>query len=189
MNFFGVGGAELMAILIIMLVIAGPKRMIHWSYLLGKQVAKFRKVWSQTVDLVQKEFDDAGVGIQLPKEPPTRQNLNKALGSAIQPMTKPLQESIDEVKKDADVFKEVSETLNEKKPDSAKAKAAKPAGNVETADAARKTKTVAKPAPVKETVADAPPPDLGSWSGADQPEAASNGSAPDLGSWTSRGSE
>ena len=74
MNILGVGAAELVAVLLIMLVFAGPKRMIHWSYVLGQHVAKFRKIWSETVDLVQKEFDDAGVDIKLPKEPPTRKS-------------------------------------------------------------------------------------------------------------------
>ena len=35
MNFLGVGAWELVAILLIMLVFAGPKRMIHWSYVWG----------------------------------------------------------------------------------------------------------------------------------------------------------
>ena len=191
MNFFGVGGAELMAILIIMLVVAGPKRMIHWSYLLGKQVAKFRKVWSQTVDLVQKEFDEAGVGIQLPKEPPTRQNLNKALGAAIQPVTKPLEDSISEVKKDADVFKEVSDTLNEKQPEAAKTGAARTPGNVEKAREKLKTITAAKPAQAKQAATNPAASDLGSWSadGEDRAESSVNGSGPDLGAWSATGSE
>lgn len=112
MNIFGVGGPELIAILIIMLVIAGPKRMIHWSYLLGQYVAKFRVIWSQTVDLVQKEFDDAGVGIQLPKTPPSRGSMNKAISEAIKPVTQPVQESIDEIKKDTAVIKDAADALN-----------------------------------------------------------------------------
>ena len=115
MNIFGVGGAELIAIFIIMLVFAGPKRMIHWSYIMGTYVSRFRKMWSQTVDLVQKEFDEAGVDIKLPKEPPTRQNLNKALGDAVKPMTDPLEQSISEVKKDMDAVREVSASLNKTK--------------------------------------------------------------------------
>lgn len=114
MNIFGVGGPELIAILIIMLVIAGPKRMIHWSYLLGQYVAKFRVIWSQTVDLVQKEFDDAGVGIQLPKTPPSRSSMNKAISEAIKPVTQPVQESIDEIKKDTAVIKDAADALNSK---------------------------------------------------------------------------
>ena len=111
MNVLGVGAWELVAILLIMLVFAGPKRMIHWSYVLGQHVAKFRKVWSETVDLVQKEFDDAGLDIKLPKEPPTRKSLNSAVTDAVKPMTNPMQETLDEVKKDLDSVKEVSDTL------------------------------------------------------------------------------
>jgi len=114
MNIFGVGGPELMVILIIMLVFAGPKRMIHWSYILGTYLAKFRVMWAQTVDLVQKEFDDAGVDIKLPKQPPTRQNINKAISDAFEPMTKPIQESLDEVKHDVESIKEVSKDYKEK---------------------------------------------------------------------------
>ena len=111
MNIFGVGGPEIMVILVIMLVFAGPKRMIHWSYILGQYLSKFRVMWSQTVDLVQKEFDEAGVDIKLPKEPPTRKNLNKTIADALQPVTKPIQDSMDEVKKDMDSVKAVSDDL------------------------------------------------------------------------------
>lgn len=101
MNVFGIGGMELVAVLIIMLVVAGPKRMVRWSYVLGQYVAKFRVMWSETVDLIQKEFDDAGVDIQVPREIPTRQNLsktiNKQVNKAMQPVTKPVKEALDEV--------------------------------------------------------------------------------------------
>ena len=117
MNILGVGAWELVAILLIMLVFAGPKRMIHWSYVLGQHVAKFRKIWSETVDLVQKEFDDAGVGIKLPKEPPTRKSLNSAVTDAVKPMSQPIQDSLDEVKKDIDSVQAVSDALNEKNTD------------------------------------------------------------------------
>lgn len=177
MNILGVGAWEFVAILLIMLVFAGPKRMIHWSYVLGQHVAKFRKIWSETVDIVQKEFDEAGVGIQLPKEPPTRKNLNKTIASAAAPLTKPVQDSLDEVKKDIDSVKEVSDVLNDKKPKTAPTKSltalAKPKASRKPA-----TQTAAKtlPEPVK----------MGSWSGEQSP-GGPNGSAPDLGSWSSPG--
>ena len=113
MNILGVGAAELVAVLLIMLVFAGPKRMIHWSYVLGQHVAKFRKIWSETVDLVQKEFDEAGVDIKLPKEPPTRKSVNQSVAEAMKPMTQPVQDSLDEVKKDLDAVKEVSDSLKQ----------------------------------------------------------------------------
>lgn len=97
MNILGVGGSELLIVLIIMLVIAGPKRMIHWSYILGQHMSKFRRMWSETVDIVQKEFDDAGVGIQLPKDVPTRGSLNKQAGKLVGGVTAPVQDTLNEV--------------------------------------------------------------------------------------------
>ena len=175
MNFLGVGAWELVAILLIMLVFAGPKRMIHWSYVLGQHVAKFRKIWSETVDIVQKEFDEAGVGIQLPKEPPTRANLNKTITAAAAPLTKPVQDSLDEVKKDIDSVQEVSDALNEKKPEQTPAYKQAPV----------KLPAKAASAKVKDSLPE--PVAMGSWSGDNGAEDKSNGSAPDLGSWSAGG--
>lgn len=188
MNVFGVGAWELVAILLIMLVFAGPKRMIHWSHVLGTHVAKFRKIWSETVDLVQKEFDEAGVDIKLPKEPPTRKSLNKSLTDAVKPMTKPVQDSLEEVKQDMDVFRDVSETLNDKKP--------KPATGPSESKAARPAKTPKKREKPKPQAASAPkkqaePLAMGTWSGgapAGEPAATTdNGGAVDLGLWSEVG--
>ena len=175
MNIFGVGAWELVAILLIMLVFAGPKRMIHWSHVLGTHVAKFRKIWSETVDLVQKEFDEAGVDIKLPKEPPTRKNLNRAVTDAVKPMTKPVQDSLDEVKKDLDAVKEVSDTLNNRK---------KPAAS---SAAKKETKPLLpqppKPKPPRKPTQAAEPIPMGTWSGLDS-TASTNGNAADLGAWS-----
>ncbi|MCY4538278.1 MAG: hypothetical protein OXE52_08620 [Chloroflexi bacterium] len=196
MNIFGVGGAELIAILVIMLVFAGPKRMIHWSYVLGQYVAKFRVIWSQTVDLVQKEFDEAGVDIKLPKEPPTRQNLNRSLGEAMKPMTKPIQDSIDEVKKDVDTLQDVSDSLNNKtskKADSATSKT--PAADTgvpenKTLEASEAPEpTAAKTPKARAAPVEATPSSMGSWSGDGAAEAGApnaNGKAADLGTWSAK---
>lgn len=97
MNVFGVGGMELVFILLIMLVVAGPKRMIRWAYILGQYTARLRRMWEETVDYLQKEIDEAGVDVKLPKEPPTRANLNRAISDAMKPITAPVQEALDEV--------------------------------------------------------------------------------------------
>lgn len=178
MNILGVGAAELVAVLLIMLVFAGPKRMIHWSYVLGQHVAKFRKIWSETVDLVQKEFDEAGVDIKLPKEPPTRKSLNRTVSDAVKPMTQPVQNSLDEVKKDLDTVKEVSDSLNNKTPKTGPATKkvpASPAKAVKLPEPVGANAKANKPQP-------APGPKLGTWSGA--PWSGANGSAVDLGSWS-----
>ena len=190
MNVFGVGALELLAILLIMLVFAGPKRMIHWSHILGQHVSKFRKIWSETVDLVQKEFDEAGVDIKLPKEPPTRKNFNRTVTDAMKPMTKPVQDSLDEVKKDLDTVKEVSNTLNDKKP-----KTTPEAVKSNSKSTSREVNQPEKPASAKpgEAATTAEPPEaltMGTWGGgktaADQTGA--NGTAANLGTWSTQSS-
>ncbi len=102
MNILGIGGWELLVIFIIMLVIAGPKRMIRWSYQLGLLIGKLRRMWEEAVDLMQKELDESGVDVKLPKQPPTPQTLrnevNRKLSSTWNQATKPLQESLNEVR-------------------------------------------------------------------------------------------
>ena len=179
MNIFGVGGPELIIIFIIMLVFVGPKRMIHWSYILGQYVAKFRVIWSQTVDIVQKEFDQAGVDIKLPKQPPTRANLNQSISKALEPVTKPIQETMDDVQKDMDNVKEVTEDLK------------KPLTSVPVMKSTASKKPLTpkpKPTPDNSEPKDTEKPSLGTWSGQTQPttpEAQSNGSHVDMGTWSS----
>ena|SRR5258705_869801 len=100
MEILGVGGAELVAILIIMLVVAGPKRMIQWAYILGKYTAKVRAMWAESMSYLQKEFDAAGLDVELPKEPPTRGSFNRQLTQQVEkafsPITKPVKEALDE---------------------------------------------------------------------------------------------
>ena len=75
MNILGAGPAELVLVFIIMLVVAGPKRMIQWSYTLGQYVAKLREMFQETMNAVRKEFEEAGVDIR--KDLPTiPQNFN-----------------------------------------------------------------------------------------------------------------
>jgi Sec-independent protein translocase protein TatA len=98
MDIFGIGGWELVAILLIMLVVAGPKRMIHWAYILGTYVAKMRTMWSEAVGVLQKEFDEAGVDIKLPKEPPTRGQWTRMASDALKPVSEPLKAVQNEVR-------------------------------------------------------------------------------------------
>jgi Sec-independent protein translocase protein TatA len=108
MDIFGIGGTELIVILIIMLVVAGPKRMIQWAYVLGKYTSKLRAMWAETMTYVEKEMKQAGVDVELPKDVPTRGNLNQAIKQqaqkAISPVAKPLQDTLSET---ADELKDV----------------------------------------------------------------------------------
>lgn len=106
MEILGIGGWEFFAIFIIMLVVAGPKRMIQWAYILGTYVAKLKVMWAETAAMLQKEFDAAGVDVKVPTDPPTRQTLNKTIKSAIEPVTRPVQEALDETRNEVTVMRQ-----------------------------------------------------------------------------------
>lgn len=116
MNIFGIGGAELILIILIMLVVAGPQRMIRWAYWLGVYTGKLRKMWAQTISMVQQEIDAAGVDIQLPKELPTRQNIGKLTQQVMKPLTKQMEEAAksveNEMKPIQENMKKAQESLN-----------------------------------------------------------------------------
>ena len=100
MEIFGVGGAEMVAILVIMLVVAGPKRMVQWAYVLGQYVSRARVMWDEVMAGVQKEIDDAGLDVQLPKTMPTRatlNNLTNPMSSVWANITAPVQEVMNDV--------------------------------------------------------------------------------------------
>jgi Sec-independent protein translocase protein TatA len=109
MEIFGVGGAEVVAILIIMLIVAGPKRMIQWAYVLGQYTSKARAMWAETMGYVQKELNEAGMDIELPKDIPTRASLNseisKQVQKAVAPISKPLQDTLDAAKSEVQQIK------------------------------------------------------------------------------------
>ena len=96
MNILGVGPAELLLILVIMLIVAGPKRMIQWAYILGQYMAKLREMWRTIMESLQKEFDEAGVDIKLPKELPTRSDINRVASDALRPLQEPMQQAMTE---------------------------------------------------------------------------------------------
>lgn len=98
MDILGIGGWELVTILVIMLVVAGPKRMIAWSYTLGKYVAVLRDMWAEAAKTLQQEFDQAGVDVKIPKELPTRGAINRELGRVMTNVSKPLIDPLNDVR-------------------------------------------------------------------------------------------
>src|SRR5438105_3032692 len=66
-GFLGVGPAELVVIFILMLVVAGPKRMIAWAYQAGKITAQLRAMFQETMQAFQKEMEAAGLDPELQK--------------------------------------------------------------------------------------------------------------------------
>ncbi len=112
MNLFGIGGTELLLIVLIMLVVAGPKRMLQWAYVLGKYLGQLRILWSQAMDTIQKELDESGVDVKLPKDIPTRGDIARLASQAMRPLQEPMQEVMDEYETER---KKVSKTLDDEK--------------------------------------------------------------------------
>ncbi len=98
MELFGIGGTEMVAIFIIMLVVAGPKRMIQWAYVLGQYTAKARVMWDGVMANVQREMDEAGMDIKLPKTMPTRATLNKPMTNVWANITAPVKDVMNDVR-------------------------------------------------------------------------------------------
>ncbi|MDX2162116.1 MAG: hypothetical protein SF162_12380 [bacterium] len=192
MEILGVGGWELIAVLVLMLVVAGPKRMIHWSYLLGRELAKLRRMWSETAKVLQKELDTAGIDYQIPEQPPTRAGLRNEAAKLLTPITKPMQDAMHEVDQELGDVKQVASTVNNLKfsgqtrPPAAKPMPAKPApvtnGTPANGGTPAKPMPTAKPAGTTANGSGS----FGSWSGAaaqpqnDAPAAPADG----FGAWS-----
>ena len=102
MEFLGVGMSELIVILLLMLVIGGPKRMLQWAYTAGQYVAKLRGMWGEVMAQVQTELDEAGVKVQVPRDIPTRATINRTVqrhvSQAMAPVTVPLQQTLNDAR-------------------------------------------------------------------------------------------
>lgn len=84
MEILGIGMGEGLVIIVAMLVIVGPERMIRWMFTIGQYVGKLQAMWRQTAAALQKELDQAGAGVTLPKEIPTRSTLQRDMARALQ---------------------------------------------------------------------------------------------------------
>jgi Sec-independent protein translocase protein TatA len=156
MNILGIGELELVLIVIIMLIFAGPKRMARWAYIAGQYIAKFRAMWSETVDVLQKEFDDAGVDIKIPKQVPTRGSINRQANKVMSEFTRPVKETMDKAAAEvSDIKKATTITAPAAMKTTNGAKSAKPAAQKPAGDQAKG--------------------DFGSWSG---------GKNTDFGTWS-----
>jgi Sec-independent protein translocase protein TatA len=61
MNFSG-NITQIMIILFIALLVFGPKKMMQYSYQAGKWISQLRKMYDQTMQQVQAEMEQAGLG-------------------------------------------------------------------------------------------------------------------------------
>lgn len=94
MNILGMGIWELLLIMIIAMVVAGPQRLLRWAYLAGRFFAQVRVVWGRVMEDVQREFDEAGVDVHLPKDPSNRQQMRRFAQEALRPIREPMQQAM-----------------------------------------------------------------------------------------------
>lgn len=160
MNIFGVGEMELVIILILMLVVAGPKRMVKWAYVLGQYTAKLRGMWTETVGYLQKEFDEAGLDVQLPKTPPTKATLNQTIVQAMKPLTKSLEDPLKEPLKEVNRVKDMA-TIDM----GVNGSTGNGNGKVQTSSAPSTPAAPPAPTTPPSPPSDSPSSGLGTWSG------------------------
>lgn len=189
MEILGIGGLELVMIIAIMLVVAGPKRMIQWSYTAGRYLSQLRRMWGETAQMLQKEFDQAGIDVKVPEKMPTRASIRGDINRALSPVTKPIQDQMDAVKNEVDIVKDAATIPGLTKVGGSKLSPNKPfvgkTGNPATKPVTAATVS-ADSAPEPQ-----PEPSFGSWSGGTSNGAAAtppeqNGS---FGSWSAGGKE
>jgi Sec-independent protein translocase protein TatA len=168
MNILGIGGWELVLIFIIMLLVAGPKRMVRWAYVMGTYIAKFRNIWAETVDVIQQEFDDAGVDVKIPRDIPTRDNIrrnfNEQVSRSFSDVTTPVKETVDQVNADVREFKRTTTSIP-----------TTPRGN------GRQSPSTTKPATTPRSDSQS---SFGSWSG--RAASAADDDKPDFGTWSGK---
>jgi len=156
MNLFGVGGTEILLIVVIMLIVAGPKRMLQWAYILGQYLGQLRILWGQTMEGIQKEFDESGVDIKLPKDIPTRGDITRLARQALKPVEEPMNEVVKEYEAQ---HKAIGKSMRDD------AKTIKESTKINT-----ENKNGNKPKALPSSVDDKPETGFGTWSGSTKQE-------------------
>ena len=70
MNFFGIGGMELIVILLLGFIILGPRQLISVAKGLGRTISELRNAMNQFTRLVDEDDDDKKDRSPGPKDRP-----------------------------------------------------------------------------------------------------------------------
>ncbi len=99
MNILGVGPAELIIIVLLLLVVAGPKRMIQWAYIAGRYWAQIRAQLQEAARVFQNELEQAGIDPEVVKtaQKMTRRGAQNPITQAMETLTKPVADAMKEV--------------------------------------------------------------------------------------------
>lgn len=132
MDILGIGGWELVAIFIIMLVVAGPQRMIRWSYTMGQYIGKLRNMWREMATQLQKEIDAAGIDVKVPTQPPRPGSIQRQVRQSINKAVTPIKDPLNAVKAEIDsTNKALKQATSNTKEAPAPAQEAAPAAPIE----------------------------------------------------------
>ncbi len=172
MNILGIGAPELIVILMIAIIVAGPKRMIRWAYVLGQYVGKLRIMWGDVAKMIQAEVDAAGLDVQVPTDLPNRANVSRMIQQAAKPLSDPLNKAAREVE---DEYRRTQKEVSAVKPIEQIVAAAQKHNGLPAAPALPELPT--------------PTSEFGSWGASHQTNGAAqpvSPTSPDLGTWGTR---
>jgi Sec-independent protein translocase protein TatA len=171
MNILGIGVPELILIFVIAIVVAGPKRMIQWAFILGQYVGKLRAMWADVAKMIQAEVDAAGLDVKVPTDIPTRADVGRMIQQAAKPISDPLKK----------VGQEMDQELKRAQTDMSK--------SIKTPSVTDVLKSTPQPQPpsTPQPASTVGSNDLGTWgAAASTAKVSSNGAkpaSPDLGTW------
>jgi Sec-independent protein translocase protein TatA len=174
-NILGIGGTELLLIVVVMLIFAGPKRMVQWAYVLGRYVAIARRMWQEAIAGLQNELKSTGIDVDVSRATSPRAMVQQFVSDMTCPISKPIEDTTAELRQDLSM--------------------ATPRAD---ADAPKKSGAVAEPAPgpVKPRPATPPPPRRGAnamwgaWQGSEHtPLEGTVPPAGTLGDWSAPSAE
>lgn len=179
MNILGIGAPELILILMIAIIVAGPKRMLHWVFIAGQYVGKLRAMWADVAKVIQSEVDQAGLDVQVPTDLPTKASVGRMIQQAAKPLADPLNKTVREVDQDLRRTQtEIKSTATE-----IKSTAVGTNGAVPKPRPAQQNGSAPQPT----TPSSAPSVDLGTWGNANaapKPDPKpSPSNVPDMGTW------
>lgn len=109
MNLFGIGPAELAIIFAIMLVVAGPKRMLQWAYVAGRQISRLRRMWEEAMAAIKQELEDSGVDPEVTRTVEQMARMSRrdqaskatnAVRSSFKAFTQPLADAVEQIDKE-----------------------------------------------------------------------------------------
>ncbi|KAB2904465.1 MAG: hypothetical protein F9K27_08085 [Anaerolineae bacterium] len=71
-GIFGVGPAEILIIVFVLMVIGGPRNTVKWAREAGKVIHQLRMMWSRMMNELEKELGDDGKEIMKTAQELTR---------------------------------------------------------------------------------------------------------------------